>query len=338
MSEEKQYNLSPEEEELLLKLNNHKINEIDFEVTEEGLVYKGTEDIAKEYNPLIFRRLLNSLSDKGFLERKENKMIVFCPKCNSPDVYTNYACTRCKSTDIVRKDFIEHSHCGYIDDKSKFEKELRFVCPNCDTDLGLMDEEPPTSGKESYSIIGSSFICNDCGHNFERPHIIHECQKCGAVFNFKQSKYEKVFSYTKVESALDLSPEHQIQKIKDDLVDLLDKKDVKAEFDTVLKGQSNGDHNFDITIRGKENLLVGDISLKGTAEELIKLFGKKVDVHAKEKIPVSTLLIDLSDKGEVTGLGDVYDIKIIRLNEDYENTIKEYIDSIFVTKKSLFGL
>lgn len=320
--------LTPEEEELLMKLNNHDVQKIDFEVTSEGILYRGIEEIAEEYNPIIFRRLLSGLDEKGYLEEEDHNMFVFCPKCNSIEVYTKYACTKCKSTDITRKDFIEHPHCGYIDEKSKFEEGFRYVCPNCDTDLGPVEEEPPESGKDSYTIIGSSFVCNDCGHNFEKPNIVHKCQNCGANFSYKQSRYAKISSYKKTQKGTELSPKNKLQQIRGEVKTILEEMDMEVEVDTTLMGQSEGAHSFDIVGRDKEVLLVTDISVNGTPEDLISLFGKKVDVHAREQIPISTLLIDISGNGEVKGLGDVYDIKIMKPDEGFAERLRDYIDFI----------
>lgn len=320
--------LTPEEEELLMKLNNHEVEDIDFEVTSEGIIYQGIEDIADDYNPIILRQLLRSLDEKGYLEERDHKMIVFCPKCNSIEVYTKYACTKCKSTDITRKDFIEHPHCGYIDEKSKFEEDFRYVCPNCNTDLGPMGEEPPESGKESYTVIGSSFICNSCGHNFEKPNILHQCQDCGANFSYKQSRYEKISSYKKTQKGTELSPKNKLQQIRDEVKNLLEERNMEVEVDPTLMGQSEGAHSFDIVGRNREALLVADISVNGTPEDLISLFGKKVDVHAREQKPINTLLIDISGNGEVKGLGDVYDIKIMKPDEEFQEKLIEYLDDI----------
>jgi predicted nucleic acid-binding Zn-ribbon protein len=336
MSEEKTGNLTPDEEELLMKLNNHDIKEINFHLTSEGIVYEDLEEITEKYNPAIFRRLLRSLEEKGILEQKDYQMVVFCPKCRSPEVYTKYACTKCKSVDIKRNDFIEHSHCGYIDDKSKFEKDHRFVCPNCDTDLGSVDEEPPESGKESYTIIGSSFKCNNCGNNFERPNIQHQCQGCGSSFNFKQSKYEKISSYIKTGRAAEMSPENRIQRVKDSIQDILSEWGVDVKYDTVLRGQSEGEHVFDVIGETKQKIILADISENGKPNDLITLFGKRVDVQTRLEKSITTILIDVSGNGEVGGLGDVYDIKILKSDDDFENNLNEFLGTIIEKKKGLF--
>jgi hypothetical protein len=336
MSEVKTDNLTPDEEELLIKLNNNEINEINFELTHNGIVYKGIEEIAEQYNPLIFRRLLDSLEKKGVLERNDYQMVVFCPKCRSPKVYTNYSCTKCKSVDIVRNDFLEHSHCGYIDDKSKFEKNYRFVCPNCQTDLGSVDEEPKESGKESYNIIGSSFKCNNCGNNFERPNIQHQCQNCGADFNFKQSKYEKISSYIKTDIASEVSPENRIVRVKETVQTVFSDWNIDIEFDKQLRGQSEGEHNFDIIGETKSIMILCDISENGKPNDLISLFGKRVDVQTKIEKTIKTMLFDVSGNGEVGGLGDVYDIKILKSGENLEKELVEFLGTIMEKKKGLF--
>lgn len=320
--------LTPEEEKLLTKLNNYDIQKIDFQVTSQGVTYPDIKDIVEEYNPIIFNRLLTSLTDKGYLEETGHQMFIFCPKCNSLDVYTKYKCPQCKSTDITRKDFIEHPHCGYIDQKSKFEKEFRYVCPNCETDLGPMGEKPQESGKESYTVLGSSFTCNNCEQNFEKPNLIHQCQNCGANFSYKQSRYQKISSYKKTQKALQLSPANEVQQIKKDIQKILEERDIEGRINATLMGESEGEHKFDVIGKSKPGLIVGDISVENAPEDLISLFGKRTDVHAGTEVPIFAFLIDLSHNEKVQKMEDVYDIKTIKTGENFQKRFKEYLNTI----------
>ncbi|MFW6117286.1 MAG: hypothetical protein ACOC6G_01715 [Thermoproteota archaeon] len=320
--------LTLEEEDLLMKLNNHDVKKIDFEVTSQGIAYPSIGEITEEYHPIIFRQLLRSLAEKGLLKETGHQMLIFCPKCDSIEVYTKYQCPNCKSTDIARQDFIEHPHCGYIDQKDKFEKGLRYVCPNCDTDLGPIEEEPQETGKESYNVLGSSFICHSCGHNFEKPNITHQCLNCGATFNVKQSRYQKISSYQKTMKATGISPENRLNQIRNQIKDILEERDIRVSINAILMGESEGKHQFDIIGRTKRRFLLGDISIEGRSEDITNLLGKKTDVHARAQRPVSTFLIDLTENPEIQRLGKVYNITIIPYDQQLPEKFNQYLDKV----------
>jgi len=189
-------NLTSEEKALLIQIIDKGVKEIHSRISLEGVTYNGLEDITEEYGVQRIHQLLESLADKELLIPKEKEPALFCPKCHATQVYSRYTCPRCQSHKARRIELLEHLFCGYTGVKKKFISGPSLKCPICSMDLGPLDEKPPGDGsRKDYKIIGSSFECEECGNKFNRPNVVHACQKCGAVFDYKRAIYEKLHDY-----------------------------------------------------------------------------------------------------------------------------------------------
>ena len=188
--------LTTDEKALLTQLINKGIKKIELKTSLDGITYEGLEDIIKEYGEQKLRNLLEALANKKYLTIKERDPALFCPKCHSLHVYSKYTCSRCQSVNVNRIELIEHPFCGYTGVKKNFIFGASLTCPNCKTDLGSIDGRPPGDGsREDYKVIGSSFECEECGNRFNKPDFIHNCQKCGEIFDYQTAIYEKLHDY-----------------------------------------------------------------------------------------------------------------------------------------------
>jgi CheY-like chemotaxis protein len=188
--------LTSEEETLLTRLVDKDVIEVKLRIGSEGIVYQGLGDIAEEYDWQRLRRLLRSLTNRGFLIAKETDRIIFCPNCGSYLALSKYTCPNCQSINVNRVELIEHPFCGFTGVKEKFISGSSLVCPNCETNLGPLEGKPPRNGsREDYKIIGSNFECEKCGNKFNKPNDIHICQKCDTIFDYKRGRYEKIHDY-----------------------------------------------------------------------------------------------------------------------------------------------
>lgn len=188
--------LTSEEESLLTRLVDKDIREIKSRIGPEGVVYQGLSDIAEEYDWQRLRLLLRSIAYKNFLTGKETGRAIFCPKCGSALVFSKYNCPSCQSVNVNRVELLEHPFCGYTGVKKKFISGSSLVCPKCETNLGLLDGKPLGNGsRDDYKIIGSSFECEKCGNRFTKPNVLHICQQCDTIFDYKMARYEKLHDY-----------------------------------------------------------------------------------------------------------------------------------------------
>lgn len=161
-------------------------------------------------------------------------------------------------------ELLEHMKCGYIGSNDKFIKDSFLVCPNCQTQL--------TDEALHYRVIGNCYQCEKCGYRFDKPEIIHVCQKCGRNFTYQEAKYIKIFAYKIANEIVndlrrDLPVLESIEKI-------LTEKGFKVQLHPQITGISGVQHTFDILAEKNETRIVIDISITGNKNDMISLLGK----------------------------------------------------------------
>jgi len=188
--------LTSEEKSLLSRLIDKEIIEIKPKIEREGVTYQGLDFILEEYGRQGFMLLMKSLAFKGILTVKPYLPAIFCPKCDSTYLNSNYACPRCESIHLNRAVLLEHIFCGYQGYKEDFISGSFLKCPHCETDLGSILSKPPgDKTKNDYKIVGSTFKCKKCENTISRPNVIHVCQNCGEKFDFRTAGYEEILGY-----------------------------------------------------------------------------------------------------------------------------------------------
>lgn len=161
-----------------------------------GIIYKDTDDIIGELSWPEVRIILESLAKKGALHIKETHYALFCPTCNSVKVFSKYVCPHCRSANINQVKLIEHSLCGYTGVIQEFDTGTHYVCPNCKVDFSGIDGKPlEDESRGDYKVIGISFDCVQCNNRFDRPNMIHICQNCERVFDYKNAVYGKYYEF-----------------------------------------------------------------------------------------------------------------------------------------------
>lgn len=324
MSKNNEAELTSEEEKLILQLNHSNIKELKPLISPDGtLSYTELKDLPKDFKFKHVQHLLSDLADKGFLKETGKKSMILCPRCSSHRVSSVYCCVKCGSDDVERLDFIEHLHCGYIDERKLFEDNFQLVCPNCGLELSFSESNDDES-RSRYRIVGTNFACNNCESKFERPNVTHECQECGVRFTFKNSNYIKLVSYELTEKSLQLTPENAIQDVVEIVQKKLEAKGLEVTMYGEASGKSLGSHSFDIIARAEPNLIVGDISVKSDSSGLIALIGKKMDVN-----PTSTFFIDISGSFKNSDFGKEQNIASFNgLSEDFAEDFENYLNGV----------
>ena len=207
-------------------------------------------------------------------------------------------------------ELLEHMKCGYIGSNDKFIKDSFLVCPNCQTQL--------TDEALQYRVIGNCYQCEKCGYRFDKPDVIHICQKCGRNFTYQEAKYIKIFAYKITEETVnalrgDLPILETIKKTLSD-------KGFKVQLRPLITGTSGVQHTFDILAEKNKTRIIIDISITGNKNDMISLFGKKLDVN-----PTKALIIDLSNLDELTQLGKVYDITVFKTADT--NNLSNFLEN-----------
>lgn len=263
--------LTDEEITFLTIIIDRGIKEVKPIIGKEGIQYEPLNDILKanNYNWDTIYDLLKSIAKKGLLKEKEYEKLILCPKCGSPHVYTKYSCSKCESTDISNMRLVEHQFCGYTGTLDTFQKGPELVCPRCKNKLGPHTSDTIIKSKimqkRDYKIIGSTFECDQCGWKSDRPNIVHNCKKCATIFTYKNSKYEKIFSYeipeniiTKLRTSKDIA----ILMVEDDDNDAeIIQIHLKKHEDLIISRASKGEEGLKLLEENIFDLLLLDYGL-----------------------------------------------------------------------------
>jgi len=317
--------LNQMEEKLLNTLIDKGLRETKPRRRDTMILYTGLEELTDQINEVEMRKLLRSLTAKGYMAEKNYDSAILCPNCASLKVYSKYSCPNCQSNYVSKVQLLEHITCGYMGSNAEFEKEDVLACPKCRTVIAET-KESNVGALESGNIriIGSSFVCDKCGSKFEKPLTTHFCDKCGSSFTYKEAVYLKLPAYELTEKVEALAPKRYVTETLRRVENALTAKGFKVELDARVKGKSGVEQRFDLTASKDQKLMLLDASAWGNQGDLISLLGKKTDVDAN-----LIVLIDLYGSPNLASLGKPYKIAVIDgRDEKYIGVLSNLVDEM----------
>jgi uncharacterized OB-fold protein len=313
-------NAQGEDEDYLRKLVKKGVLMLKPSLDVQGIRYVDAEE-AWKIDLVKTRAIINRLAEKGLLKPDFVDRALTCPKCSSPEVYSKYACPKCKSNDVEFTELIEHTKCGNIGSKDSFLKGFLMVCPRCHVELAKKTND--------YHVIGNFYLCEKCGHRFDKPDTIHICQNCGTTSTYQNAKYLRIFAYTVTEGAM---KEFKSElPILDRVKSILMEKGFKVQLHAKVTGTSGVQSLFDVLAQKGQVRLVIDVSTNGNKNDIIALLAKKIDVN-----PSGTAIINLSTSDEIANLGKVFSITVFKAinNQDLPEEFKTFTESLALKKPS----
>ena len=293
--------VSDSEKELLISLVEKGVERLEPSITPEGIKYNNIDQFENWRETIS---LLNSLKEREYLTGEDYDRAIICPSCDSPHVYSRYACPTDRSIFIKKIILLRHEPDGYSGELENFEQKGRLVCPKCGKDLGSAHDKE-TWGP-NLKEIGYSFECEHNGHRFERPLVVHYCPLCGSTFDYRTARYVPLKAYTLSQKTYDMVKNTaDTEKLIKPIIDFLYQNELQIQYGFEIKGVSGSTHQFDLAATIGPSLLLIDYSF-GDSQELVALLGKKLDIPGAE-----AALIDFFDNEELLNLGKVYNIPII---------------------------
>lgn len=298
--------ITVQEKAFLRHIHEQGLARLEPKVTPEGVIYTKLDLGDYDWKQVLF--LLKSLSHKGYLDEEDYDRAIFCPTCESPHVYSKYACPVDKSVFVKKVILYQHSTDGFQGEKELFMQEDRLVCPQCGNDLGHAHD--PTTHDPTLKEIGFSYECEKNGHKFERPYILHYCPDCGSMFDYKTARYVPMNAYVMNNNTIKLlSEDIDVETKLEPLYSYLESKGFEATYEVEMTGVSGSIHLFDLVAVNDQATILFDYSL-GDTSKLVELLGKKMDLPGREAV-----LLDFSENDELIQLSKVYNIPVIRVQE-----------------------
>ncbi|KPV62531.1 MAG: hypothetical protein AOA65_1771 [Candidatus Bathyarchaeota archaeon BA1] len=266
---------------------------------------------------------MRSLTEAGVLREELCGRVVFCPYCNSVNVFTGYCCPSCKSLNVGKALAIEHIRCGYIDAEALFHVKEKLVCPKC--------HEALTEVGVDYRRI-EAWRCNDCSKTFEAPVPHYFCSACGRSFTFDGAVCKEVYCYSLSDEVI-----HEASKylIIAPVKEFFEKNGFKTESPGSIEGRSTTRHLFDI-VASREgvtgNVTVVDLAISNSLvneQPLIAMFAKAFDTNPAQSILIA--FPKLSDTGKK--LAGVYKISVVeaRNTDEVIKKLRGMIKAVGVT-------
>lgn len=230
-------------------------------------------EIAEEYLGKETKRELESLANDGLLERDFHSKELGCPKDGSINLSFKRHCPNCDSTNITKKELLEHVACGYIGPETEYKGGK---CPKCGRDLGKLGVD--------HIKHGMQYVCQNCGNIFQTPVDKAICLRDKYSFPIAEAREVDLYSY-KITKRL----EEEISKAVDQqryISEKLRELGFKVESPATLKGRSGVMHDFFMVATTGAGFLKTRIlvELLGDGEinkdDVFGLYAKATDVSA----------------------------------------------------------
>lgn len=190
--------INSEEDFFLQQLKDLGIKDVQPKFTSQGIEFNALTCLGNYYEPKEMVRLLESLTEKGLIEKINYGTVALCPECFSPVFMLTLACPRCGSLKVSKKELVKHIGCGYLGPSDKFVAGIHYMCPGCGAQAKIGDASD--EGQEQFKVSDSLYECEDCGSVSAKAFTSFNCIKCKTRFTAKDIRYENPCGYRVVEA------------------------------------------------------------------------------------------------------------------------------------------
>jgi TackOD1 domain-containing protein len=220
--------------QILKKLKNENITKLEPSFhPSQGIQYDKMDGESLEEQIHI----LETLEQMGLVSGKVSKSIEKCKFCGSYRFYINFACTLCKSAQIIRGATIKHDSCGNIDFDYKYLRDDNSLkCEKCNKNLKAIGID--------HSKLGYFYKCLECKSILPNISNQYWCVNCGNnLSNDELSiQYLKAYSADFKKISDILNPNAYLLSVIEDL----DRVGIKSELSASIIGTSGMLHVFEL--------------------------------------------------------------------------------------------
>ena len=265
--------------------------QLDF-TTEMGFIYPAVEQALKVKNKEAVA-ILESLAEKGILEKTFFDRLLQCPLCRSINIRPSIHCPKCGSGDVVRGRVLEHFACKYVGMEEEFMARGRYICPRCKMELRTMGTD--------YQSQGVLHKCRDCNEIFSVPLLKWRCLKCSSHTNEDGISEMSIYSYNLDETRRTLLEFELQPKVR--FMEFLRQHGYEVTENARVHGRSGAEHCIDMLATRDDGVVTHTVAI-----------GIEI---ARDKIGLDRIL-DFDVKAYDSGIHDKLLIIIPGLSEEAE--------------------
>jgi SOS response regulatory protein OraA/RecX len=180
---------NPKAMKLMREIMSGKIGEVKpvtNQATKNGFGYPQAEKILESTTSEIMDTL-EFMANEEILERNLHENILFCPKCQSPNLKPGLGCPKCGSANIAKGRILEHLSCRNNSLEEDYSNNGKYVCPKCHQELRFLGTD--------YQSLGIHYKCRECGGISKDAAFNMQCLQCSNMFPEGEAKEIILYSY-----------------------------------------------------------------------------------------------------------------------------------------------
>jgi hypothetical protein len=185
---------NPKAMKLIQEIMSGKISEVKPSTnpaTKEGFGYPQAESILESTTSEVVATL-EFMANEDILERNLHQNILFCPRCQSPNLKPGLGCPKCGSGNIAKGRILEHLACRNNSLEEDYGTNGKYICPKCRQELRFLGTD--------YQSLGINYKCRECGGISKDAAFNMQCLQCSRLFPEGEAKEIVLYSYRLNES------------------------------------------------------------------------------------------------------------------------------------------
>jgi hypothetical protein len=196
---------------------------------------------------------LEFLTDKDILEKSPHAKLLFCPRCQSPNLRAGLGCPKCGAGKIARGRILEHFACRNNSLEEEYINDGKYTCPKCNQELKFLGTD--------YQSLGINYKCRECGAISSEATSNWQCLKCSLYFIESEAKETVLYSYQFNEEKRRWL-EFELGE-KNRFVDFFKKRGYEVAENAKVNGttKSGANHMLDILARRDDGLITYTIGI-----------------------------------------------------------------------------
>ena len=180
---------NPKAMKLIQEIMSGKISEVKPSTnpaTKDGFGYPQAESILELTTSEVVATL-EFMANEDILERNLQENILFCPKCQSPNLKPGLGCPKCGSGNIAKGRILEHLACRNNSLEEDYGNNGKYICPKCQQELRFLGTD--------YQSLGINYKCRECGGISKDAAFNMRCEQCSHIFPEGEAKEIVLYSY-----------------------------------------------------------------------------------------------------------------------------------------------